>query len=246
MKTLTIKSKTHGTHDVLLDDEDYEKVIAKNKWGLHKGHGGKFYVRKNIYNSGGPSHWLWLHRFLINPPDDMYVDHINGNPLDNRKENLRIVTPKQNSKNRTSNTGKIPYIGVKYAGSPHGLKKYVAAITPDKVRITLGYYYTAEEAALARDLAAKELWGEHAGLNFPDGAPPEIMQKIIEGEQEYQKILESRSAKNQSKQKGVNWHKKSQRWAARININGKRKHIGIFKTEEEAIKARLEAEAKYQ
>ena len=102
--------------------------------------------------------------------------------------------------------------------------------------------YTAEEAALAYDKKVKELHGEFATLNFPDGPSPDVIQKIVEGQEEYQKIVKPRQAERQSKQRGVWWHKQSQRWRAVIKISGKQKHLGYFKTEQEAIDVRLAAD----
>lgn len=45
---------------------------------------------------------VYLHRYIMNPPDDMTIDHINHDPLDNRRENLRICTQAENNKNKRS------------------------------------------------------------------------------------------------------------------------------------------------
>ena len=81
----------------VVDDEDYER-LSQNKWHTH-GSGYWFGVgRKN--KSYGPDVIL-MHREVIgNPPPGMEIDHINGNPFDNRKENLRYVTHRQNMQNR--------------------------------------------------------------------------------------------------------------------------------------------------
>jgi hypothetical protein len=81
----------------LVDDEDYER-ITQDKWHITGGSSGLCVVRTN--KSYGP--WLILmhHEVIGKPPSGMETDHINGNTLDNRKENLRHVTHRQNMQNR--------------------------------------------------------------------------------------------------------------------------------------------------
>ena len=240
MKTLTIESKTHGTHHVLLDDEDYDRVVAEGKWHIHKDpHRGVFYVKRNTYENG-KQRAIHLHRFIMDAPKGKVVDHINGDGRDNRKENLRICTNAENTRNRhTPPRGAVGYYGVTDHAIHQYAKNYRAGIRLQKKHISGGMFFTAEEAALAYDKLAKEYHGEFATLNFPDGVPPDVMQKIIAGQKEYEKIRKYHPAEKQSKQKGVNWSKRRKRWRARLN----QKHLGQFRTEQEAIDARIAAEA---
>ena len=244
MKTLTIESKTHGTHHVLLDDEDYDRVVAaETKWHIQKdGRREVFYVRRPTYENGKQKA-IHLHRFIMDAPKGKVVDHINGDGRDNRKENLRICTNAENTRNRNvPPRGTTGYYGVHHKRKD--TKQYHAYIKDPKrqrrsTRITAGNYFTAEEAAMEYDKLAKEYHGEFATLNFPDGVPPDVMQKIVAGQKEYEKIVKSRSAEKQSKQAGVYWCKQDKRW--RSQLSGK--HLGQFRTEQEAIDARLAAEA---
>ena len=249
MKTLTIETKVYGTHHVLLDDEDYDRVVAaETKWRIHKDYRREvFYVVRWTYGNGKRK-MIQLHRFITDAPRGKVVDHINGDGRDNRKENLRICTRAENVRNRnTPPRGRVGYYGVNYSGEKY-VKKYRVAIKVSHERkykkISGGCYFTAEEAALAYDKLAKEYHGEFATLNFPDGVPPDVMQKIVAGQKEYEEIVKSRRAsprrraEKQSKQAGVCWHEQSETWRARLG----RKCLGYFKTEEEAIAARLRAE----
>lgn len=244
MKTLTIESKTHGTHHVLLDDEDYDRVVAEGKWCIHKSYRREVFYVKRATPTGenGKQKTIVLHRFIMDAPKGKVVDHINGDGRDNRKENLRICTSGENSRNRNvPPRGTVPYYGVTLAQPKHK-KRFKAQIglnIKDKSRKMMRYYYTAEEAAMEYDKLAKEYHGEFATLNFPDGVPPDVMQKIIAGQKEYEKIRKYRPVEKQSKQKGVNWNKRVKQWQARLN----QKHLGWFRTEEEAIAVRIAAEA---
>lgn len=74
----------------LIDEEDLSKVM-QYKWRIGTGN----------YIIGGKDNLTRLHRFLINCPDDMEVDHINRITIDNRKVNLKVVDRQANCKNRT-------------------------------------------------------------------------------------------------------------------------------------------------
>jgi hypothetical protein len=92
------------------------------------------------------------------------VDHISGNPLDNRKSNLRLCTPLENSRNRPVRSDNLTgYKGVTFRTREN---KYVARISPRPgIRLFLGRFDTAWEAAAAYDTAAVLYHGEFARTN---------------------------------------------------------------------------------
>ena len=98
-----------------------------------------------------------LHRYLLSPDPSSVIDHINGNPADNRRDNLRICSIADNSRNtspsKNSSTG---IVGVKL--SPAG--KYVAHIMVNRKHITLGTFERIDEAAEARKQAELLYFGE--------------------------------------------------------------------------------------
>lgn len=101
---------------------------------------------------------MFMHRLLANTPTGMETDHINGDKLDNRKSNLRVVTSGENRRNkgklRTNTSG---YLGVV---SSRGI--WVARIKNDHKTVHLGSFKTPEEAYAARMAAAPVHHGEFA------------------------------------------------------------------------------------
>jgi hypothetical protein len=96
------------------------------------------------------------------PHDGKEIDHIDGNPRNNRNNNLRFATRSENNINarlRTNNTS--GYKGVSYAKK---LNKYHAYININKKRITIGYYFSAEEAYEARMKTEIKIYGEFARI----------------------------------------------------------------------------------
>lgn len=92
------------------------------------------------------------------------VDHINGNTLDNRKINLRIATRQENAFNaRVSRSNN--YSGYKGVSWFANRKKWVAQVTHNYKHITIGYYDTPEQAAIAYNERAKQLFGAFARTN---------------------------------------------------------------------------------
>jgi hypothetical protein len=106
-----------------------------------------------------------MHRFLLNAPAGVLVDHRDCNGLNNRKANLRLCTNKENTRNsRPYLKGSSRFKGVCWGKKA---KKYIAQITVDGKRYLLGYFHDEIEAAVVYDIKAMELFGEFAYLNFP-------------------------------------------------------------------------------
>lgn len=142
----------------LVSDEDYE-LVNQYKWHANNMGGGIYYA----FRRDGKT-MLSMHRDLTNAPNGMEVDHINGNGLDNRRENLRICTHAQNRYNNKlridSTSG---YKGVFWSKDS---KKWQAQIQVDRKKIHLGFFSDPIDAARAYDNAAKEHHGEFCRTNF--------------------------------------------------------------------------------
>jgi hypothetical protein len=147
----------------VIDDEDFFSV-AQHKWCV-KYCGVKKYQKPYAftYLGGGRKNakFIKLHNLLMSPPSGMIVDHIDGDPLNNRRSNLRLATQQQNCFNSRSITGASKYKGV--ARSHHG--KWRAYISTDGKQSHLGYFDFEEHAAEAYNIAALDLFGTFARLN---------------------------------------------------------------------------------
>jgi hypothetical protein len=122
------------------------------------------YLRLNILGRTYAVHRLvWLYMYGNFP--DGEIDHINGNPLDNRIENLRACTRRQNEYNkglRKDNTTGVKGVH-KYGRRYRARIRYI-----DGSKISLGVYDTLREAAIAYNAAALVLQKEYARLNTVD------------------------------------------------------------------------------
>jgi hypothetical protein len=94
---------------VMVDDEDYTE-LNKYKWCAGKGK-NTFYAIRNIRKENGEYTTILMHRAIMNISLNMQCDHIDGNGLNNCKDNLREVTNRQNAQNNhTNKTSKYPGI----------------------------------------------------------------------------------------------------------------------------------------
>lgn len=156
MKTIDVKG---SSSPVIVDDEDYE-MFARFLWrATSRERGGRITLRP--YGMIKPHHLI-----LGKPPKGYVVDHINRNPFDCRRDNLRFVTLSQNNMNssKRKNSTSI-YKGVNLHKAS---KRWRASLTLDYKYYHLGYFASEVEAAKAYDKKAKELFGEFAHLNFPE------------------------------------------------------------------------------
>ena len=94
---------------------------------------------------------LSLHREIMNPPAGLLVDHKNGNPLDNRRANLRLATHSQNQCNKPKISTKTSsrFIGVHFRKSS---ARWVATIRNQGKKTWLGSFKTEIDAAKAEKL----------------------------------------------------------------------------------------------
>lgn len=149
---------------MLVDDHWYEE-LSKHPFYYHEGYG----IRKERVK-GETNKWkiYRAHRVIMGCEDpDLVVDHINGDKLDNREENLRIATRGENNRNvKKTWTSSSQYKGVTH--QPDQDKPWVAQIGYGRERIYLGAFYHEREAANIYNLAAKQLFGEFADLNVLD------------------------------------------------------------------------------
>ena len=138
----------------IINTDDYEKYV--------KGYSFKLSVAGYVQYSSSKDglHNKYLHRVILGQPNGKDVDHINRNPLDNRRENLRICTHQQNQFNKTKRSDNTSgYKGVYF----HKQKqKFRAQIMVDKKPKHLGYFDTAERAHEEYQKAALKLHGNFA------------------------------------------------------------------------------------
>jgi len=145
-------------YEILIDDEDVD-VISGIDWYpyIDEMNSSRVYFRKGK-RVGKLFTLILLHRMIARTPKGKVTDHINGDTLDNRKENLRICEQPENSRNRKIN--KENQSGYKGVYWEIRRRKWRATIRANKKKISLGYFNTPEEAHKAYCEASKKYHGE--------------------------------------------------------------------------------------
>lgn len=146
----------------LVDDKDAAAVLAAGKWSATRSPSNRtWYAIRAFRDAHHQRRMVRLHRFLTGW---QRVDHRNGDGLDCRRENLRPATHAENARNTARRVDSTSgYKGVSWAAHTG---RWRALISVDGRRTHLGYYADPIAAARAYDVAALELHGEFAALNF--------------------------------------------------------------------------------
>lgn len=157
MREIAIVRRNGDRYTALVDDVDYDRVMTLRWCVVPMVHCGKVYAQA----SQGRRHSnIYLHRFLTNAPQGLQVDHVNGNGLDCRRENLRLCTVFENHWNRTKTKRNTSG----YKGVARNREKWVAVIKKFGKSYHLGRFETPELAYDAYCKAAITLHGEFARL----------------------------------------------------------------------------------
>jgi hypothetical protein len=148
----------------VVDAAEYER-LSTIKWSLAGSS-----TRKYASSRAG-----YMHRLVIGASPGEFVDHVNGDPLDNRLANLRLCTQSQNHANRKGTNSKSGFKGVKFA---HGTWRAKVALKSGEIHV--GAYASASDAARAYDNKMRELFGDFAQTNFPDiqPTPPTYRERL--------------------------------------------------------------------
>ena|SRR3990167_6595245 len=147
----------------LINDGDFGQL---NKFRWYCNHYG-YAVREKYFgmmNGKRKRSCVWMHREILKTPNGLFTDHINGDRLDNRRENLRMATNQQNKANeglRKTNTS--GYKGVTW---DKDREKWMAQIMFGGKHIWIAHCKTRQEAAKKYDQAAINYFGSFAKLNF--------------------------------------------------------------------------------
>ena len=207
----------------IVDDDQYD-YLSQWKWSLRGQYVGRVEYEKDPVTKKRRQKCILMHRVVNKTPDDDLTDHRNGDRLDNRRENLRTATAEQNA----WNVGKRDYSTSGYLGVTLDKRKnkWIARIQIRSNKRNLGYFDTAEKAALVVNYHLKDLRGEFCRMNM---VPDELMSKEEQNLfiQSYDQNPNIRSG-NTSGVRGVSWCKELGMWRAQIQKDRKKHIIGKF------------------
>jgi hypothetical protein len=158
---VTINSLKYGIKIMYLDLDNIH-LINEFNWHLKPENNGNFYAHTNFY-LGERRTGSSIHRMIY--PEFKMIDHINGNGLDNRKENLRETTYRLNNKNKTKRRDRSSkYKGV-YIHKSKYTTRFYAKICVDYKNINLGSFKLELDAAKSYNEAVIKYFGNNYVLN---------------------------------------------------------------------------------
>lgn len=145
-----------GHLEAKVDDEIYEELI-NIRWHITKGR-NTFYAATNKKEGVRKYRTLFMHSIINKTPKGMLTDHIDGDGLNNQKNNLRSATHRQNSRNKAPNrNSSSKYKGVYWDKQK---SKWKASIRIDGKLISLGFFEKEIDASIVYEERAKEEFKE--------------------------------------------------------------------------------------
>lgn len=156
MKELELVGRNGPVGVTTVDDDDYV-LLSSFAWRTDSGYA----------LTGSGKNRLFMHRAVLWPPNGFVVDHIDGNKLNNTRQNLRVCRPHENSRNRRkSRIGSSGYHGVTHYKA-NGLKKWGAELyyrseEGHRVHKHFGFFKTRKEAHMAYVNGSRCVFGEYS------------------------------------------------------------------------------------
>jgi len=203
-----------------VDNEDFEFLVNFASWFCNN-QGSKKLKYRAVSTKDYKTYYM--HRVIM---ERVYnrklrstetVDHIDGDPLNNTRKNLRVCTKKNNTRYKVKTTSECTS---KYKGVCWQInrKKWFSQIKVNSKTINLGYFINEKDAAKCYDSAANFYFGEFSILNFPN----EVVE--YKPKNKHQKT---------SKYKWVSYIKSNNKWLVQITLGGDRYSVSR-ETEEDA------------
>lgn len=152
---IPLNSRKYPGLYALVDEADYE-LVAAHRWRPQ--------VRSVTVYARSIDDGSFMHRLILSPGHGEVVDHVNHDGLDNRRSNIRICTPKENSMNRRPK----PHSSSRYKNVTYRHGKWIAASMMDGETYRLGHFVSEELAARVADRHCREMQGDFSLLNFPE------------------------------------------------------------------------------
>lgn len=224
-----LSHKDGRTSETLIDTDDLGRAQEYPlTWG-----GARGYVSSLWWHPGGSYDRVMLHRWLLKLTDPtQIVDHINRDPRDNRRGNLRVGTQALNMQNLSidSQRGRSGVLGVVW-NRQHG--RWMARQNLDKQVVYLGLFDTLEEA--------KHVVQAWRALNkpFSDEARMQVPDVGARGHAAPLRLNTRSGIRN------VYWNDTVQGWTVQITADGIHHYLGWFRSKEEAAKVAEEARARF-
>jgi hypothetical protein len=157
-----IRLGTKRDKTTIIDDQDFE-FLTQWEWFVT----AQGYVYRNAMRDGKLT-FIFMQNEIMGKVSGKILDHINSDRLDNRRENLRFCTPKENSRNKSKQKTRKTSSRFKGVCWDKSRGKWISKIKVDRRAIQLGRFDGEEQAAFVYDEAAKKYFGEFAKLNFPE------------------------------------------------------------------------------